>query len=296
MSGAFGRCHPLVNFFYFAAVIAGAMVLLHPVFLGVSLACSIAYAVRLGGGRAVRMLLVYLLPMAVVAMLVNPAFNHEGATILTYLRSGNPLTLESILFGIAAAGMLVSVLCWFSCVNTVITSDKLVYLFGRMIPALSLILSMVLRFVPRFEAQLRVVRAAQKSAGRDVTDGGILQRIKNGLRILSILISWSLENSVETADSMKSRGYGLKGRSNFTVYRFSRRDAVCLAAVLLCLAYLVAGGLGGALKFWYFPVLSPVLTTPYSVSLYGVYLLLCVIPLLLDGKEALTWKHIRSKI
>ena len=37
-----------------------------------------------------------LLPMLLLAAVVNPAFNHEGATLLTYLPSGNPLTLESM--------------------------------------------------------------------------------------------------------------------------------------------------------------------------------------------------------
>ena len=95
--------------------------------------------------------------MMVVAALVNPAFNHEGATILTYLPSGNPLTLESILYGAAAAAMLAAVVTWFSCYTAVMTSDKFVYLFGRIIPALSLVLSMTLRFVPKFQAQLQVV-------------------------------------------------------------------------------------------------------------------------------------------
>ncbi len=44
---------------------------------------------------------------------MNLAFNHEGATILAYLPSGNPLTLESIAYGFAAAAMLAAVVLWF---------------------------------------------------------------------------------------------------------------------------------------------------------------------------------------
>lgn len=92
-----------------------------------------------------------LLPMAALAALVNPAFNHEGATILTYLPSGNPLTLESMLYGAAAAVMLASVVLWFSSFNEVITSDKFVYLFGRILPALSLVLSMGAALYPEIQ-------------------------------------------------------------------------------------------------------------------------------------------------
>ena len=110
------------------------------------------------------------------------------------------------------------------------TSDKFVYLFGRLIPALSLVLSMALRFVPKFQAQFHVVSEAQRCIGRDVSDGGVIRRIRNAVTIFSIMLTWSLENAIETADSMKSRGYGLPGRTAFSIYRFDDRDGCSIAA------------------------------------------------------------------
>ena len=78
-------------------------------------------------------------PLLLFSAVLNPLFNHEGATILTYLPDGNPLTLESMLYGVSAAAMMVTVILWFSCYNSVMTSDKFLYLFGRVIPALSLL-------------------------------------------------------------------------------------------------------------------------------------------------------------
>ena len=210
---AFSSYHPAVNFLYFGLVLFFTMCFLHPACLLLSLAAALRYAVCLNGRRAVRRSLRYLLPAALLAALINPAFNHQGATILTYLPSGNPLTLESIAYGLAAAALLSAVVTWFSCYTAVMTSDKFVYLFGRVIPALSLVLSMALRFVPRFQVQARAVSQAQRCVGRDVSDGSLLQRLRNGVTILSILLTWCLENALETADSMKSRGYGLPGRT-----------------------------------------------------------------------------------
>ena len=150
MGDAFSRYHPLVNFLFFALVLAYSMVLMHPVCLAVSLTGALVYAGELGGRRALAGHLKFALPVLLLAAIVNPAFNHAGITILTYLPSGNPLTLESILYGLAAGAMLCAVVLWFVCFNAVITSDKFVYLFGRVIPALSLVLSMTLRFVPLF--------------------------------------------------------------------------------------------------------------------------------------------------
>lgn len=209
MMDRFGSYHPVINFIYFSSVIACSIVFMHPIMLGISLLCAFAYSVVLKGRKALLFNLIYLMPLLFIMALMNPAFNHAGVTILFYLDSGNPITLESILYGVAAACMFVSVIMWFSCYNAVMTSDKFIYLFGKVIPALSLILSMVLRFVPRYRTQIQVISNAQKCIGRDVTQGSWLQRARNGLTILSIMTTWALENAIETADSMKSRGYGL---------------------------------------------------------------------------------------
>ena len=226
---AFSGHHPTINFLYFALVLLFSMCLMHPVYLAISLTGALAYDIYLKGRKAARFAVMGLLPMAVFAALVNPAFNHEGATILTYLPSGNPLTLESMLYGAAAAVMLASVVLWFSSYNEVMTSDKFVYLFGRVIPALSLVLSMSLRFIPKFKAQMQTVSEAQACIGRDTKNGSVLRRVGNAVKIFSILVTWSLENAIETADSMRSRGYGLPGRTAFSIYRFDDRDKAALA-------------------------------------------------------------------
>ena len=162
---AFLACHPAVNLLYFVLVLTFSMFFLHPLCLAVSLCAALWCAAQLNGGTAVRRTARWLAPSALLATLVNLAFNHQGATILAYLPSGNPLTLESIAYGFAAAAMLAAVVLWFSCWNTVMTSDKLMHLFGRVVPALSLLLSMTLRFVPRFQAKLREVTAARRGMG-----------------------------------------------------------------------------------------------------------------------------------
>ena len=132
---AFSDCHPAVNFLYYALVLVLSMSLMQPVCLAISLLCASWYLLRLQGWDALWQKLRWLLPVMALAAVMNPAFTHQGMTILTYLPSGNPLTLESMLYGVAAAVMLASVVLWFSSYNEVMTSDKFVYLFGRVIPA-----------------------------------------------------------------------------------------------------------------------------------------------------------------
>ena len=86
--------------------------------------------------------------------------------MLFYLKDGNPVTLESIVYGLASGLMLAGVISWFSVFHEVMTSDKFMYLFGKVIPAFSLLLSMTLRFVPRFTEQIRrVAEASSVSEG-----------------------------------------------------------------------------------------------------------------------------------
>ena len=272
---AFLACHPAVNLLYFVLVLTFSMFFLHPLCIAVSLCAALWCAAQLNGGAAVRRSALWLAPTAILAALVNLAFNHQGATILAYLPSGNPLTLESIAYGFAAAAMLAAVVLWFSCWNTVMTSDKLMHLFGRVVPALSLLLSMTLRFVPRFQAKLREVTAARRGMGL-YAEKGRLQKLRSAVTVL------------------KSRGYGLPGRTAFSLYRFSRRDRLLLLWLTLCGAYVAAGWALGGVKWRYYPTARGVLT-PYSASVLLAYFLLCLTPVLLQRKEARTWSSIASK-
>lgn len=294
MKDAFSTYHPVVNFIYFTLVLVFAMFLMHPVCLALSFIAAFTYSLRLNGRRVLRFNLKYMLPLMLLTALLNPLFNHQGMTVITYLGTGNPLTLESILYGLAAAAMLVTVIGWFSCYNAVMTSDKFIYLFGRIIPSLSLLFSMVLRFVPRFKAQLKTVSAAQRCIGRDTSTGTLRQRARHAIAIISIMTTWALENAIETADSMKARGYGLPGRTAFSIYHFERRDKQVLLLTLCLGVYVLIGAIYGSLGFSYFPALRYAPITPYSISVFIAYPLLLTLPLIIDRKEDARWKALTA--
>lgn len=293
---AFKNFHPLVNFIYFALVLGFTMVLNHPAALFLSLMCAFLYAVWCEGRKAVLFTVKFGLPVLLLTAFINPAFNHQGTVFLCYLPSGNPLTLESILYGLFSGIRFAAVLLWFLNLNRVITSDKLIYLLGRIAPALSLVLSMTLCFVPRFKAQYEAVCEAQKGAGRAAANTGLWRKIKNAAAVLSIMIIWSLENAIETADSMKSRGYGLKGRTAFSVYRLEQRDKSALCLLLFCGFFLLSGNLAGGLSFRYFPNIRSIPANAFTFSFLAAYFILCTLPIILNAKEAKKWTALRSKI
>ena len=255
-----------------------------------------AYAVQAEGKRAVLFTLRWCLPIILLTAFMNPAFSHEGVTILLYFPTGNPLTLESILYGLSAGVMIATVMLWFLNFNRVITSDKFIYLFGRIIPAMSLVLSMTLRFIPKFKAQMDSVVDAQRSIGRDISEGSLWHHTKIAITVLSIMVTWALENAIETADSMKSRGYGLKGRTAFSIYRFDDRDQMALLYLGFCGFYLLAGAIVSAFGFRYFPSIRCVEANSVALSFQLVYLMMCMMPVVLNQAEERKWKAIHSKM
>jgi len=293
MSNSFKRFHPIVNFYYFMVVIFFSMFFMHPIFLLISLISSFIYSVALKGKKAVKFNILYMLPLLIITALINPAFNHQGVTILFYLKGGNPITFESIIYGIAAAMMFISIILWFSCYNEIMTSDKFIYLWGRIIPGISLIISMVLRFVPKYKAQIKSISNGQKCIGRDISNGNIITRAKNGIRILSIMTTWALENAIETADSMKSRGYGLKGRTSFSIFRFDRRDKITFSTMIILTVIILIGAWLGENRIKFFPSIKMIPISGFSILVYISYFLLCISPVILDFKEDIKWKYLQ---
>lgn len=291
---AFAGYHPAVNALFFALVLGFSMFLTHPAALAVSLFAAARYAGALDGRGAWRSLRRLIVPLVLLSAAVNPLFSHEGVTILRYLPNGNPLTLESILYGAGAGALLAAVLLWFRACSAVMTADKLVALFGAVAPSLALLLSMALRLVPRFRAQLRQVRDAQRARGRGAAASTRVRRARDGVSAVSILITWALEDAMETADSMKSRGYGLPGRTAYSPCRMEARDWAVLAWLAFCGFYLAAGALAGGLRWRYYPSVRGAGAGVWSASFLLVYLLLCLTPEILNRSEARRWRSMKS--
>ncbi len=283
----FKKYHPAVCFFYLVFVISFSMFLMHPVCLAINVLCSFLlslFSKKLGGMK-------YAAVLAVMTAAANPLFNHEGMTVLWYFKSGNPFTLQSAVYGLAAGGMLAAVLMYFSFLNEVMTSDKIIYLFGKTAPSLALILSMTLGFVPRIRRQFSKTADAQKCLNRGT--GG---KIKSSVNLLSAVITWSLENAAETAVSMKSRGFGLHGRTSYSNIRFEKRDGVFLAVCAVLCTYVIIGISRGCFHFSYFPDFKCSKFSAYMVSVFFAYALFCGMPLIAEVAEELRWRKLKQKI
>ncbi len=290
MMNEFSEYHPSVIFTYFLFAFLFTCAHFNPISLFIAFSSAFVYLAVLKGRKELYRNIV-LMPLLFFSMaLINPAFNHGGVTILMYLPSGNPLTMESVFFGLIAAGMILAVILYFSCFNEIMTSDKLIYLFGKIIPSLSLIFSMTLRLVPKFREQIKAVSKAQKCIGRNTSDRNLIKRLKSGLTIFSVMVTWSIENAIETADSMKSRGFGTSKRTAFSMYSFTKRDKNALFLILALALYVFLGSSFGVFDFTYFPYVKWAGISPYAISVYIAELLLLLMPVIIEITELRRWK------
>lgn len=292
----FSGYHPLINFAFFIGAIVCGMVLMHPLFLSCSLVLSSLYYMTIRGRDGAKFLL-RMFGMFVLLSGINPFFNGYGGTVLFTYLGGRIYTLEALYYGMALAAMAVSVLIWFSCYNTVMTSDKFLYLFGRMIPSISLILTMVLRLVPDYQKKISQVSGARKCVGKSVDTGSRKERVTDGMTILSALTSWALEGAIITADSMRSRGYGCGKRTSFSLYRFDTRDRVlCIIMLVLLGIVVLCGARGGAAASYTPGFFAAAITNGWTAAGAAAYFLFLAIPAAVNIMEDMIWHILRSGI
>lgn len=287
-SSLFYRSHPLLNFVWFVFVIGVTMFSNHPLFLLLSFVLAWVYSFVLRGKKALKINLFVLIPVIVIMTLVNTLSVHNGVTVLFYL-NGNRITLEAIVYGIVSAVMLSSVIIWFTCFSTIVTADKFIYLFGRIAPAIALTLSMIMRYIPLLQKRFREVSSAQRCMGRGIKGQGLIARIRQFGKELSILIAWSLEASIESSDSMEARGYGLRHRTSFHLFRLGGNEKWLLIIMIVLGVVITAACVVGETSIYYYPaILLPRISVVQAVS-FAAYGVLMLLPIVLDVREARKW-------
>ena len=314
MSSGFKGYHPLVNVLFFISIIAFGMLLRHPVYLVISFISSTAYYLKLSGKDGRKTVFRFLLPMLLFVVIINSFFNHYGVTALFILPSGNNFTFEALVMGIVSGITVVSVIQWFFCCNEVVTEDKFMHIFGRILPKGALVVSMILRFVPLYRRRYKEISQARKCMGLNGTDSFIC-KMKNTFKNIGILVSWSFENAIETADSMKARGYGLKGRTYYSRFQWHTSDTLALILLVLFDALIIFGLVSNSAYCIYNPYViinqpSEIGTTyiinelNLTINPFGflsiisliAFTLLCFLPLTIDLKEDIKWHRLQSKI
>lgn len=287
MQTGFKSVHPISAFAFYVFAFVMSMTASHPFLLAFSFIAGLVYDIKLSGKKAVLFLLKVILPMICLITLFNGIFSHYGVTVLFKMHNGNNFTLEALVFGFVFSIRTAAALFWLNSFNEIITSDKFVFLFGRVSPKIALVVSMVLRFIPLVRSQSEEIKKAEKGVGNLPTDKDFIGKIRHGARRLSILISWTLEKGIDTADSMKARGYGLSGRTSYNSYSFNLKDALFLIFTLVATVMFVFVGINH--KANYNPVIDIPMPDILSSSFFLFIALVLLMPTFYDLREDRKW-------
>ncbi|KKO54029.1 energy-coupling factor transporter transmembrane component T [Paenibacillus sp. DMB20] len=295
MIHGFSTLHPRLGFAYFAVLLLSCMMFNHPVYLVIALVGILVLNLFLDGGRALKKGIKGYLIIAVVIFLMNPLFSSRGATILGYMFD-RPITLESITYGALFALSLLNILLAFVAYNLVITPEKLLYLLTPIAPQTAFVITVTLRFVPLLTRRLKQIMTVQRALGYLHPGANKRQLMREGMETLHTLITWSLEEALQTASSMRARGYGIGKRTSAISYRMDRRDILVSWIMVVTGANIMIGGLFGVNKYQVYPRLQPLEWSPQLWLHLLCYLIFVFIPVVMNGKEELLWRTIRSKM
>lgn len=248
---AFGSYNPITLFLYFLSVVLISAFLQNPVLTVSALCGAILFSAALSRRRENLSDIAFYIPLFLLVAVTNPLFSHNGQTPLFFL-NGNAVTLEAVFYGVGLAVAVVGVMLWCKSFGRIMTADKTLYLFGRTLPKLSVVISCAMRFIPLFKRRLKKVSRAQKAMGL-YSSKGFVDRVRGVCRVFVSMIAWSLESSMQTAAAMKARGSGLSGRTRFSLFRFYPRDAALLSVSAALAVFSLVGSALGAVDFYYYP-------------------------------------------
>ena len=291
----FDSYHPIINLIYFVAAITCTVCFKHPIFLTIGYFCAFVYSVKLGGWKMFLLnLAFFLLAFGYAARYAS--YEHFGLTVLAVNMIDNQITLESLVYGLVNGFVFATVCMWCCCVFMLITADKIVYLFGRISPKLSLFISILLRTVPRVKVRVKRIEISREGIGKGVVQGNLWQKFLHLLSLLSILITWTMEDFVESSNSMKSRGYSLRGRTAFSIYRFDNRDRSLIIVFFWCLTVIGMGVLLNQTTMYFDPMLIMNPITSLSYIFYAAYALFLLLPMGLQIVGEHQFEKLRTSI
>lgn len=253
ISEAFEAYHPLVALAYSTGALCLVMTAFQPVYLVVACVCGfVCLATEVGAGGVARRLS-WQLPLLAIVALLNPLFSASGSTLIAsvgHLR----VYAESLAYGVCFGMLLVASTTWFSCLSHALSTDEVLDVLGRALPTVALMCSMTMRQVPMLLDRGRQVDAALRANTAARVAGTHGPRF--GTAVSSTLVGWALEDSLECADSMRSRGWGTGERTSYLHNRWHRRDVVLLAVLACLLLANVPLVYEACVGFTFFPTLT----------------------------------------
>ena len=315
--------HPGVYLLYYFIMVLFAFIFSDPYFVVTFLVLLLILIALQGVSHELKNIMKLFIPLSILIMILNPLLNRTGAHKI-YLWSGFFITYEAIAYGILMSLALLIVILVFSSYNRSVSYQEMLYIFSKKLPIISMIIVMALRFIPLINSRAIEVQKLNnlKNNGIEMDvgdadaldldefnsnintdyDSKLVNKLKSNKRVAAIIkeaktlgkimgitVSWSLEESMFTAKSMKARGYNATERTSYLSYKFSNADFAFIALIIITLGIIIVGLLHGVGMINIYPSIDFKFSNlPFNI--YYLAFIVFLLPLIyLEIKERILW-------
>jgi len=262
----------------------------HPVFLLIAFFLMLIFNLTQAGREALRKWMPMLIVMGTIIIALNPFLVSRGTNILFYFR-GKQVTLEATMYGVVMALTIITIIIMFVAFNIVLNGNKFLFIFSRILPRSAFLIMLTLRFMPLLRERYDEIETVQQVKGKSLKAGSIINRMKSGMTFLQILLAWSLEEAIQTADAMKARGYGRGRKSSYIPYKIEGRDWASFVFLTVLFALCLFGGYLGYGKIHIYPELGTLQFFLIDWIVAFSMVLLLSFPIMIEGREKLRWTY-----
>lgn len=322
--------HPGVYLLYYFIMVLFAFIFSDPYFVVTFLVLLLVLIALQGVSHELKNIMRLFIPLSILIMILNPLLNRTGAHKI-YLWSGFFITYEAIAYGILMSLALLIVILVFSSYNRSVSYQEMLYIFSKKLPIISMIIVMALRFIPLINSRAIEVQKLNnlKNNGIEMEmdsdesndsealdldefnsnintdyDSKLVNKLKSNKRVAAIIkeaktlgkimgitVSWSLEESMFTAKSMKARGYNATERTSYLSYKFSNADFAFIALIIVTVGIIIIGLLHGVGMINIYPSIDFKFSNlPFNI--YYLAFIIFLLPLIyLEIKERILWRN-----
>ena len=317
--------HPGVYLLYYFIMVLFAFIFSDPYFVVTFLVLLLILIALQGVSHELKNIMKLFIPLSILIMILNPLLNRTGAHKI-YLWSGFFITYEAIAYGILMSLALLIVILVFSSYNRSVSYQEMLYIFSKKLPIISMIIVMALRFIPLINSRAIEVQKLNnlKNNGIEMDvgdadaldldefnsnintdyDSKLVNKLKSNKRVAAIIkeaktlgkimgitVSWSLEESMFTAKSMKARGYNATERTSYLSYKFSNADFAFIALIIITVGIIIVGLLHGVGMINIYPS-SDFKFSNLPLNIYYLAFIVFLLPLIyLEIKERILWRN-----
>ena len=281
------RIHPAIFIVYFLILIIFAFLFNNPYYV-ITYGILILTLIALQGSISeIKSTTKVFLPVILFITLLNTIFTHVGDTHI-YIFGSYYVTFEALVYGVIMAVTFFLVTLTFIAYNTYVSYQDMLYVFSKKYPNLSMIIIMSLRFVPLIQKRSNELLELSKLKNRN-EDLKFTEKTSELIQNLGLVVSWSLEEAMQSASSMKSRGYNITKRTSYLRYDFNKIDILLTVLILVTATISVYGLYNSVGSIMIYPKFTFTFSqTPFNIY-YFAYVVLLLPFIIIEIWERILW-------